>query len=56
MGPSGHFYSCMGLMISDTGFPRVVGLSTDPRDLGRHSCKEDEADHCGKSPMHVKIG
>ena len=37
MGPSGHFYSCMGLITCDTGFLRVDGLSTDPRDFGRHN-------------------
>ena len=36
MGQSDHFYSCMSLMIGDKGIPRVDGLSTDPRDLGRH--------------------
>ena len=37
MGSSGHFYSCMCLVIRDIGFPQVDGLSTDPRDLGLHN-------------------
>ena len=32
MGPSFHFYSCKGLIISDTGILQVDGLST--RHLG----------------------
>ena len=28
MGPSGHFYSCIGLIIWDIGIPQVDGLST----------------------------
>ena len=28
MGPSGHFYSCIGLVTRDTGIPQVDGLST----------------------------
>ena len=28
MGPSGHFYSCIGLVTPDIGIPQVDGLST----------------------------
>ena len=28
MGPSGHFYSCIGLVTRDTGIPQGDGLST----------------------------
>ena len=28
MGPSGHFYSCIGLIILDTDIPQVDGWST----------------------------
>ena len=28
MGPSGHFYSCIGLKICDIGILQVDGLST----------------------------
>ena len=28
MGQSGNFYSCIGLIICDTGIPQVDGLST----------------------------
>ena len=27
MGPSGHFYSCIGLVTQDIGIPHVDGLS-----------------------------
>ena len=37
MGPSGHFYSSMGLMTRDIGFPRVDGWSTGPLGSRRHN-------------------
>ena len=41
MGPSGHFYSCMSLMIWDTQvFRRLTVVNGTPRDLGRHTFNE----------------
>ena len=38
MGPSGHFYSYIGLTIGDEGIPRVDGLSMRHLGiLGRHN-------------------
>ena len=38
MGPSAHFYSCMGLMLCDKQvFRGLTGCQRDPRDLGRHN-------------------
>ena len=34
MGPSGHFYSCMGLMIRDTGILQVDGGQRDTLGFG----------------------
>ena len=36
MGPSDHFYSFMGLMTLDIGFPRVDRWSTGLPGSGRH--------------------
>ena len=34
MGPSGHFYLCIGLIIGDTSIPQVDGLSTRHPGIG----------------------
>ena len=51
MGPSGHFYSRMGLMTRDTGFPRVDELSTDPRELGRHNRHDSSSNISNKDSI-----
>ena len=41
-GPKWPFLLMYGSYdMRQTGFPQVDGLSTDPRDLGRHSLFED---------------
>ena len=40
MGPSGHFFFLLmygSHNMRHTGFLRVDGLSTDPREMGRHN-------------------